>query len=288
MSKHILVVANQTIGGATLLDLVKERAKEEDTSFTLVVPMTRPRSGYVIYDDAVRESAQVRLDLTLSYLRGEDVVASGELGDEDPYTATLDAIDEYKPDEVIISTLPQSSSGWLRRDLIERIQDATEAPVTHVISDVNEEGLPFQVTLVIANVTAGRGDLRTRMKELAAETDDMLFIVVVPLQAHGDGRAAAVARARLGNTLDKMRREGLLVAGMVGDPDPYTAAMNALQFYKVSRIIVSTLPVTRSGWLRADLISRLRKASNIEVEHIVAEQQSDEQADPAAATDGPR
>lgn len=288
MSKHILVVANQTIGGATLLDLVKERAKEADTSFTLVVPMTRPRSGYVIYDDAVRESAQVRLDLTLSYLRGEDVVASGELGDEDPYTATLDAIDEYKPDEVIISTLPQSSSGWLRRDLIERIQDATEAPVTHVISDVNEEGLPFQVTLVIANVTAGRGDLRTRMKELAAETDDMLFIVVVPLQAHGDGRAAAVARARLGNTLDKMRREGLLVAGMVGDPDPYTAAMNALQFYKVSRIIVSTLPVTRSGWLRADLISRLRKASNIEVEHIVAEQQSDEQADPAAATDGPR
>ena len=238
--------------------------------------MTRPRSGYVIYDDAVRESAQVRLDLTLSYLRGEDVVASGELGDEDPYTATLDAIDEYKPDEVIISTLPSSSSGWLRRDLIERIQDATGVPVTHVISDINSEGLPFKVTLVVANVTAGRGDLRARMKEVAAEAEDMLFIVVVPLQAHGDGRAAAVARARLGNTLDKMRREGLLVAGMVGDPDPYTATMNALQFYKVSRIIVSTLPVTRSGWLRADLITRVRKASNIEVEHIVAEQAGDQ------------
>ncbi len=271
MSKHILVVANQTIGGATLLDLVKERAKEPDTSFTLVVPMTRPRSGYVIYDDAVRESAQVRLDVTLSYLRGEDVVASGELGDEDPYTATLDAIDEYKPDEVIISTLPQSSSGWLRRDLIERIQDATDVPVTHVISDMNEQGLPFQVTLVIANVTAGRGDLRARMKELAAEHDDMLFIVVVPLAEHRDGREAAAARARLGNTLDKMRREGLLVAGMIGDPDPYTATMNALQFYRVSHIIISTLPVTKSGWMRSDLIERVRKAANIEVEHIVAE-----------------
>ena len=272
MAKHILVVANQTIGGAKLLNMVRERAKQPDTSFTLVVPMTRPRSGYVIYDDAVRDSAQVRLDLTLSYLREEDVVASGELGDEDPYTATLDAIDEYKPDEVIISTLPASSSGWLRRDLIERIQDGTGVTVTHVISDVDADGLPFQVTLVVANVTAGRGDLRARMKEVAADADDMLFIVVVPLQAHNDGRAAAVARARLGNTLDKMRREGLLVAGMVGDPDPYTATMNALQFYKVSRIIVSTLPVTRSGWLRADLITRLRKASNIEVEHIVAEQ----------------
>ena len=287
MSKHILVVANQTIGGATLLDLVRERANEPDASFTLVVPMTRPRSGYVIYDDAVRESAQVRLDLTLSYLRGEEVVASGELGDEDPYTATLDAIDEYKPDEVIISTLPSSSSGWLRRDLIERIQDATGVPVTHVISDMNSDGLPFQVTLVVANVTAGRGDLRARMKEIAAEADDMLFIVVVPLQAHGDGRAAAVARARLGNTLDKMRREGLLVAGMVGDPDPYTATMNALQFYKVSRIIVSTLHTTRSGWLRADLISRLRKASNIDVEHIVAEQSGEQPGEKPAKVPSP-
>ena len=267
---HILVVANQTIGGATLLNLVRERAREPDASFTLVVPMTKPRSGYVIYDDAVRDSAQVRLDLTLSYLRGEDVVVSGELGDEDPFTATLDAVDEYRPDEVIISTLPHSSSGWLRRDLIERIQDAASAPVTHVISDMDAEGLPFNVTLVVANVTAGRGTLRARMKEIADEADDMLFIVVVPLEAHGDGRAAAVARARLGNTLDKMRREGLLVSGIVGDPDPFTATMNALQFFKVSRIIISTLPVTRSGWLRADLIARVRKAANIEVEHIVA------------------
>jgi hypothetical protein len=272
MSKHILVVANQTIGGAKLLDLVRERAKEPDTSFTLVVPMTSPRSGYVIYEDAVRDSAQVRLDLALSYLRSEDIVASGELGDEDPYTATLDALREYEPDEVIISTLPQSSSGWLRRDLIERIQDATTAPVTHVISDIDAEGLPYEVTLVVANVTAGRGKLRARMKEIAEEaSDDMLFIVVVPLQAHNDGRAAAVARARLGNTLDRMRREGLRVAGMLGDPDPYTAAMNALQFFHVSRIVISTLPATKSGWMRSDLIERVRRASNVEVEHVVAE-----------------
>ncbi len=267
---HILVVANQTIAGATLLGLVKERAQEPETTFTLVVPMTRPHSGYVIYDEAVRDSAQARLDLTLSYLRREGVVASGELGDPDPHAATLDALGEHRPDEIIISTLPQSSSGWLRRDLIERIQDAASAPVTHVISDMDAEGLPFELTLVVANVTAGRGVLRGRMKEIAAEHDDMLFIIVVP-QGAGDGRAAAVARARLGNTLDRMRGDGLLVAGMIGDPDPYTATMNALQFYRVSRIIISTLPVTRSGWMRADLIARVSKASNIEVEHVVAE-----------------
>ena len=274
MSKHILIVANQTIGGAKLLDLVRERAQEPDTTFTLVVPMTRPSSGYVIYEDAVRDSAQVRLDLALSYLRGEGIAATGEIGDEDPYTATLDAIGEYQPDEIIISTLPQSSSGWLRRDLVERIQDSTGVPVTHVISDIDAEGLPFEVTIVVANVTAGRGKLRARMKELADEAEDMLFVVVVPLQA-GDGRAAAAARARLGNTLDRMRREGLLVAGMVGDPDPYTATMNALQFFRVSRVVISTLPETKSGWLRGDLIERVRKSANVEVEHIVAESQAE-------------
>lgn len=272
MSKHILVVANQTIAGANLLECVRERAAEPDTSFTIVVPMTPPRSGYVIYDDAVRDAAQVRLDLALSYLRGEDIVAGGEVGDEDPFTATLDAIHEYHPDEVIISTLPQATSGWLRRDLIERIQDSTDVPITHIVSDIDAEGLPFDVTLVIANVTAGRGKLRARMKDIAAESErDVIFIVVVPLEAHRDGRAAAVARARLGNTLDRMRREGLLVAGMIGDPDPYTATMNALQFYRVTRIVISTLPVTKSGWLRSDLIERVRKASNLEVEHVVAE-----------------
>src|SRR5918998_54301 len=151
---------------------------------------------------------------------------------------------------------PEARSGWLRRDLIERIQDTTEVPVTHIVSDIDAEGLPFEVTLVIANVTAGRGKLRGRMKEIAAEADDMLFVVVVPPQSHPDGRAAAGARARLGNTLDRMRREGLRVAGMIGDPDPYTATMNALQFFHVSRIVISTLPATKSGWLRSDLVER--------------------------------
>ena len=57
---------------------------------------------------------------------------------------------------------------------------------------------------------------------------------------------------------------------MIGDPDPYTATMNALQFFRVDDIVISTLPATRSGWLRADLIERVRSATNMPVEHVVA------------------
>ena len=48
---------------------------------------------------------------------------------------------------------------------------------------------------------------------------------------------------------------------MIGDPDPYTATMNALQHFRVDDVVISTFPATRSGWLRSDLIERVRGAT---------------------------
>jgi len=275
----VLVVANETIGGANLLQAVRERAQADPTTrFRLVVPRSRPRSGLVIYDDAVLDAAQVRVDLARSYMAREGIQVEGEVGDPDPFTATMDAFHDGGIDEILISTLPATSSGWLKRDLVERVRNATGVPVTHVVTDLAGEGLPFDVTLVIANHTAGTEQLLARLKEKHEENEgENVFIVVVPLDS-GEGNAAAAARARLGNTLDRLRSEGLLAAGMIGDPDPYVATMNALQFYTVDKVIISTLPESRSGWLRQDLISRVRKATNVDVEHVVAERVSTGQA----------
>ena len=58
------MVANRTLGGEKLLDVVRTRARsEENIRFRLVVPQSKPTAGLVIYDEAVRESAQVRIDL---------------------------------------------------------------------------------------------------------------------------------------------------------------------------------------------------------------------------------
>src|ERR1700760_752517 len=119
--RTILVLANETIGGQPLIDAVRAKAAEEETRFVLCVPQTRPRAGYVIYDDAVFDAAQARVDLALGFLRGEGISAIGEVGDQDPYAAAMDAVREYDPDEIIVSTYPESRSGWLRRDLIERL-----------------------------------------------------------------------------------------------------------------------------------------------------------------------
>ena len=93
--------------------------------------------------------------------------------------------------------------------------------------------------------------------------------MIVP-QEGGEGHHAARARARMAQVVDRLVSEGLIAAGMIGDPDPYTATMNALQFFRVDDIVISTLPATRSGWLRADLIERVRKVTNKPVEHVEA------------------
>jgi hypothetical protein len=269
--RTVLVVANETIGGRPLIDAVRRHAAEEETRFVLCVPQTRPRAGYVIYDDAVFDAAQIRVDLAVGFVRSEGMNAVGEVGDPDPYAAAMDALREYDPEGIIISTFPAARSGWLRRDLIERVRDASGLPVEHVVADIDTEGLSFHVTLAVANRTASGDELLEALRAKAqAEPDvrERLFIVVVP-QEGGDGAATRRARTRLALVLGRLRESGLTAAGMIGDPDPYTAIMNALQYFRVDDIVISTFAETKSGWLRADLIQRVRNASGKEVEHVV-------------------
>ena len=279
--REILVIANRTLGGEKLLEAVRARAAEGDTSFRLVVPQTKPAAGLVIYDEAVRESAQVRVDLAMSLLASEGIKASGEVGDPDPFMAAMDAIAARRPDEVIVSTHPATQSGWLRRDLIERIERASGLTVAHIVVDLEHEGLPFAVTLVVANKTSSGEELISRLTAKAGDGERRLFIAVVPQQDRS-GAAARAARLRLAAMLERLDAVGLLSAGMIGDPDPYTAVMNALELFNVDDIVISTLPGERSGWMRSHLIERVRGAAQVEVEHVVV----DTQANATAAAAG--
>jgi hypothetical protein len=270
--KTVLIVANETIGGRKLIDTVRSRASEGDVRFVLCVPQNRPRAGLVIYDESVFDAAQARVDLALSFMHAEGFDAIGEVGDPDPYTATMDAVHAYRPREIIISTYPVTRSGWLRRDLVDRVRDASGLPVEHIVADPDTEGLPFHVTLAVANRTASGDELFEALKaKVDAEPDKergRLFIVVVP-QEGGDGHAARRARTRLSLVLGRLHATGMFAAGMIGDPDPYTAITNALQYFRVDDIVISTFAETKSGWLRTDLIDRVKNASGKPVEHVV-------------------
>jgi hypothetical protein len=266
----ILVLANETIGGKNLLDTVLRRRDETggDVHFHVVVPQTRPRHGNVIYDDAVRDSAQVRVDLALAFMKDEGIDGTGEVGDADPYNAALDAIGERHIDELLVSTLPASASGWLRRDLIDRVRDASGVPVEHVVVDLDADRADATRTLVVANQTVGGEPLIGLLRGKAQESPHS-FIVISP---QGGAEEGADAHQRLAHTLQRLHEEGLDATGQVMDPDPFTAIQNALQFYAVDEIVISTFPSTRSGWLRSDLVGRVQASTSKPVEHVVVNQ----------------
>jgi DNA-binding LacI/PurR family transcriptional regulator len=266
---NVLVVANDTHGGRSLIEAIKARAARGDASFVVIAPQNKPQSGMVIYDEAVRDAAAHRVETTLSALRDLGIEARGDVMDPDPFNATLDAVREYGIDEIIVSTHPETRSGWLRRDLVERVQEATSLPVQHVVVDLDADRAEAAQTLVIANQTAGGEPLFAELKRRAAEGPHR-FTVIVP-QDGGDGHHAAQARTRLKALLERLHEEGIPATGGIGDPDPFTAVMNALQFYRVDEIVISTLPRMRSRWLRSDLVERVKRATACPVEHVVVD-----------------
>jgi hypothetical protein len=124
--RSFLVVANVTATSDQLIETLKVRAEQEQSSFTLVIPATPFGGG--------REAAQNMLSEALAQLREAGLEADGSVGNADPILAVTDTWDPKKYDEIILSTLPMRFSKWLHAGLPERISKLTDAPVTHVVS----------------------------------------------------------------------------------------------------------------------------------------------------------
>src|SRR5262249_45836794 len=150
----ILVVANETVGGESLIEALRRRAAEGEIDVTVLSPVNPPRQGYVVYEDTRRASAGRRLDRTLARLRAAGIPAHGMVVESDPADAVRDQLHQLDrpPDEIIVSTHPQQKSGWLRRNVVDRIRSvAGDIPVEHVVVEQTASG--ERNVLVIANDT---------------------------------------------------------------------------------------------------------------------------------------
>jgi hypothetical protein len=111
---RVLIVAHKTAATPKLLDAVRARASEGPCHFTLLVP--RP------YWDPDTEEAAAVLELAIPLLdQAAGSHVEGRVGASDPFEAVREAVEREDFDEVIVSTLPQRVSTWLRRDLPHRL-----------------------------------------------------------------------------------------------------------------------------------------------------------------------
>ena len=240
----------------------------------MVAPVSQPREGYVVYRDSRRAAAGRRLDRTLAALREAGIPAHGGVFDDEPLAAVKDVLASEDVDEIIVSTHPETKSGWLRKNLVEEIRKvAGERPVEHVVAD----DAP----------TFGRKRPRRRERDRARRAAPRPHPRPC---AGGDGElphrvpaersdASASTRRRSGASARRSRRfapRGSTSHGQIAHPDPFTAAMQEVHDERTDEIIVSTFPGERSGWLRRDLVGRLRSESGLPVEHVVVEPASTE------------
>jgi hypothetical protein len=266
----ILVVANETLTGDELLDAVRAKVGDSETLVVVIAPVNAPREGYVVYDNTRRAAAGRRLDRTLTSFREAGIAATGHVVDNDPLAAVKDAIAIEEPDELIVSTHPEATSGWRRRNLLEEIRKAAgPLPVEHVVSDVAAR-VGAQNILVIANETVLGEPLLERIRE-KARAGQMSFLIISP-QSDPEQGSHPEAERRLRQVLTQLRAEGIEAHGQVAHPDPFTAAMHAVRDERIDAILVSTFPEQRgSSWLRRDLVGRLTSEAKVPVEHVVVD-----------------
>ncbi len=130
--RRYLVVANRTLGGEHLLDAVRDRMRDDECTFHVVVPASHPSSAWS--EGQVKAMAKERLDDALARFTEIGATATGEVGDASPVRAIGDVLLREPIDEVILSTLPPGPSRWLRQDVIHRVQRNYEIPVVHIVA----------------------------------------------------------------------------------------------------------------------------------------------------------
>jgi len=119
---HTLVVGTQTINSPDLLARLRTRAADSPHRYTIICP----RSGTLS-----REQVCARLAATLAEMYRNEVDATGQPMSPDPFSAIENAIEHYRVDDILISTLAGSRSKWVEEGLIDRVREITDKPVEH-------------------------------------------------------------------------------------------------------------------------------------------------------------
>jgi hypothetical protein len=138
---RVLVIANETVGGAALLSEIQSRTGDRKSEILVITPaLAGSKLDHWASDiDEGIKTARQRLDKSVQTLSSLGLEVRGEVGDHDPNTALSDALRAYAADEVIIATHTPERSRWLEQGVVDKAREEVPIPVTHVVVDLEGE-----------------------------------------------------------------------------------------------------------------------------------------------------
>lgn len=134
--------------------------------------------------------------------------------------------------------------------------------------------------LIVAHQTADSPELVETVKAIHRREPDAEFALVVPAThvshlgswTHGEARTVAAEAGE--RAAQRFAEVGIELSEVsVGDANPVYAVTDAFNRSRWDHVIVSTLPLKASRWVRMDVMSRLERELSVPVTHVVTEEQ---------------
>lgn len=178
----------------------------------------------------------------------------------------------YRVGEMELAVLP--------RDERREIHCPSECAFLLAISPERESIAPvapkdIRRILVVANRTVGGLHLVEKVRQRMRRGPCHLVVLCPAASSRHESswderESLDEAEARLSLAVDRLRRIGASVEGLIGDAYPMRAIRDILLTQEFDEILISTLPPGVSEWFKLDLPHRVERAFGIPVTHIVS------------------
>jgi hypothetical protein len=155
-TRRVLVLAMPNVRCEELLRTMRDKARDGDARFSLVVPAVPLGLDWLADMSAGREIAIERLSSLLwRCRRANHLVDEAEIGDPDPMAAAMDAVNFGEFDEILLAgPRPSWAAQRMRMSLAERLRRQTGLPVEHIVSAPAAQLAPAESARVQLEVPA--------------------------------------------------------------------------------------------------------------------------------------
>ena len=139
MSGRLLVATGAAVAQVDHIPPLVRTLIDAASDVLVITPILPSRLEWLVSDtDRARHEADERLHAVLGHMEAMDVPAEGRVGDETPLSAFDDAVNDFRPDHILVALRSSEHAGWQERGLFDKVRERFRLPVT--VFEIGAEG----------------------------------------------------------------------------------------------------------------------------------------------------